>query len=261
MRSRRMDQLSAKMKTLRGFSAVASFLCLVVGIAMIPGLLFSAQKDKNAKPALMGPSAAPVFTPDKGKFRVVLDGNVIGSEDFEISPSGETWMARGSITAHVPGGTDIKATGQLKLSPDGAPLHYEWSAQLQKKATGMVDFVNSTAKCSIDLGASTPMLKEFRFTSPRVAVLDNNLYYQYDVLAHLYDWKTGGKQTFPVLIPQDMTPGSISVESAGPQQVDNATYESLRVNSTDLEILLYLDANHRMMRLDVPSSKVMVQRQ
>jgi hypothetical protein len=58
-----------------------------------------------------------------------------------------------------------------------------------------------------------------------------------------------------------MTPGSISVESAGPQQVDNATYESLRVNSTDLEILLYVDANHRMMRLDVPSSKVTIQRE
>ncbi len=105
------------------------------------------------------------------------------------------------------------------------------------------------------------MRKEFKFASPRVAVLDNNLYYQYDVLAHLYDWKAGGKQTFPVLIPQDMVPGSISVESTGPQQVEGATYESLRVNSTDLEILLYVDANHRMVRLDVPSSKVTIKRE
>ena len=141
----------------------------------------------------------------------------------------------------MPGGADIKATAQLKLSPDGAPIHYEWSAQLQKKATGKVDFVNGTAKCSIDLGSATPMIKEFTFTSPRVAVLDNNLYYQYDVLAQVYDWKAGGKQTFPVLIPQDMVPGSISVESMGPRQVENATYESLRVNSTDLEILVYVD--------------------
>ena len=92
-------------------------------------------------------------------------------------------------------------------------------------------------------------------------MLDNNLYYQYAVLAQMYDWKAGGKQTFPVLIPQDMTPGSISVESIGPQQVENATYEALRVSSTDLEILLYLDANHRMVRLDVPSSKVTIERE
>jgi hypothetical protein len=252
--------MNVEMKTLQRFFAVASILCLTAGMTRIAAAsvwLFSARQANTAKPA----AAAPVFTPDKGKFRIVLDGNVVGSEDFEISPSGETWMARGSTTAHVPGGTDIKATGVLKLSPDGAPMHYEWSAQLQKKATGTVDFANSTAKCSIDLGPPAPIRKEFTFTSPRVAVLDNNLYYQYDVLAQVYDWKAGGKQEFPVLIPQDMTPGTISVESNGPQQVDNVTYESLRVNSTDLEILIYVDASHRMVRLDVPSSKVTIKRE
>lgn len=242
-------------------SLVVIALCLAAGIAALPGSIFSAQSDKSPKFATTGSAVTPVFTQDKGKFRIVLDGNVVGNEEFEISPSGDTWMARGSTSAHVPGGTDIKANGQLKLSSDGAPMHYEWSAQLAKKATGIVDFVNSTAKCSIDLGTPTPIRKEFTFTSPHVAVLDNNLYYQYGVLAQMYDWKAGGKQTFPVLIPQDMTPGSITVESSGPQQLDSVTYESLRVNSTDLEILLYLDASHRMVRLDVPSSKVTVQRE
>jgi hypothetical protein len=251
---------SGDMKNLKKFSEVVFVFCLAAGVAKIAAASdwpFPAQTATAAKPA----ATAPVFTPDKGKFRIMLDGSAVGSEDFEISPSGGSWMARGSTTAHVPGGADIKANGQLKLSSDGAPIHYEWSAQLQKKATGVADFVNGTAKCSIDLGTPTPILKEFTFPSPRVAVLDNNLYYQYAVLAQVYDWKAGGKQTFPVLIPQDMVPGSISVESIGPQQVQNATYESLRVNSTDLEILLYVDANHRLVRLDVPSSKVTIQRE
>ena len=248
------------MKTFQIISDVAFVFCLAAGTARIATAspwFFPAQNTSNAKPATM----APVFTPDKGKFRILLDGQVVGGEDFEISPSGGAWMARGSTTAHVPGGADIKATGQLKLSADGAPIRYEWSAQIQKKATGIVDFVNGTAKSSIDLGSATPMIKEFTFTSPRIAVLDNNLYYQYDVLAQIYDWKAAGKQTFPVLIPQDMVPGNISVESVGPQQVENATYEALRVSSTDLEILLYVDANHRMVRLDVPSSKVTIKRE
>ena len=170
-------------------------------------------------------------------------------------------MARGSMTAHAPGGGDIKASGQLRLSPDGAPIHYEWTAQIQKKGSGAVDFVNGTAKSAIDLGGKSPFLQDFTFPSPRIAVLDNNLYYQYAVLAQLYDWKSGGKQVFPVLIPQDMTPGSISVESIGPQQVESAKYETLRVSSTDLEILLYLDAGHRLMRVDVPSSKATIERE
>ena len=165
------------------------------------------------------------------------------------------------MSAHVPGGGDIKAAGQLKLSADGTPIHYDWSAEAQKKATGAVDFVSGTAKCSADLGGASPLRKDFKFASPRVAVLDNNLYYQYGVLARMYDWKAGGKQTFPVLIPQDMVPGSISVESLGPQQVGNAKYEALRVSSPDLEIMLYLDANHRMMRLEVPSSNVTIERE
>jgi len=58
-----------------------------------------------------------------------------------------------------------------------------------------------------------------------------------------------------------MTPGSISVESIGPQQVESTKYETLRVTSPDLEILLYLDAGRRLMRVDVPSSKATIERE
>jgi len=105
------------------------------------------------------------------------------------------------------------------------------------------------------------MRKDFVFNSPIVAVLDNNLYFQFGVLARVYDWKAGGKQTFPVLIPQDMVPGSISVEALGQQQAGNEKYEALRVSSPDLEIMVYLDGKHRMMRMDVPSSKVTIERE
>lgn len=235
-------------------------LTLAAGMAEIaaaPDPRVPSQKAKSASSS----ATAAVFTPDKGKFRILLDGQAIGSEEFEISPSGDTWTARGSTTAHAPGGTDIKATGQLKLSADGSPMRYVWSAEARKKATGIVEFDNGTAKCSANLGGASPMMKDFKFATPRIAVLDNNLYHQYAVLAQIYDWNAGGKQTFPVVIPQDLTPGSISVESIGPQQVENTTYEAMRVNSTDLEILLYLDANHHLMRLEVPSSKVIIQRE
>jgi hypothetical protein len=196
------------------------------------------------------PAGAPsVFSSDKGKFRITINDQPVGSEDFEISQSGDAWIERSSMSAHVPGGGEVKAKGELKLSADGAPIRYDWSAEAQKKATGAV------------LGGASPLRKDFTFTSPRVAVLDNNLYYQFGVLARVYDWKAGGKQTFPVLIPQDMIPGSISVESLGPQQAGNTKYETIRVSSPDLEIMVYLDANHRMMRLEVPSSNVKIERE
>jgi hypothetical protein len=247
--------------TVRRRITLALFLCFASGFAAIrsaPRAHLSPQKkDKDAK------AEAPTtgLAPDKGKFRILLEGRIVGNEEFEISPSGGTWMARGSTTAHAPGGGDIKATGQLTLGPDGAPIHYDWTAQTKKKGSGAVDFVNGTAKSAIDLGGKSPFLQDFTFPSARIAVLDNNLYYQYAVLAQLYDWKAGGKQVFPVLIPQDMTPGRISVESIGPQQVESANYETLRVSSPDLEILLYLDASRRLMRVDVPSSKATIERE
>jgi hypothetical protein len=207
------------------------------------------------------PASVPsIFSPDKGKFRITINGQQVGSEDFDISPSGDSWIERSAMSARA-GGAEIKATGHLTLAADGSPIHYDWSAEAQKKASGSVDFSGGTAKCRADFGAPAPMRKDFTFTSPRIAVLDNNLYYQYGVLAMQYDWKAGGKQTFPVLIPQDMVPGTISVESLGAQQSGSGKYEALRASTPDLEILLYLDRAHRLVRLEVPSSNAVIERE
>ncbi len=237
-------------------TAAPALLVLIVLACSAP-FAFSAQNDKSSKAA----TPRSLFSADKGKFRILLDGNVIGSEEFEISRSGEIWTARGSTSAHVPGGTAIKATSELKLAADGAPVKYDWAAEAQKKGTGSVEFKDGTAKCVANLGGASPMMRDFKFETQRIAVLDDNLYHQYAVLAQIYDWNAAGKQTFPIVIPQELTPGSISVESLGPQQSGNAKYDELRVSSPDLEILLFLDAIHHLIRLEVPSAKIIVERE
>jgi len=59
------------------------------------------------------------------------------------------------------------------------------------------------------------------------------------------NWSKRGVQTFPVIIPQELTPGSITVQSTGSASADGKTYEGLKVTTSDLEILLLLDGNHR----------------
>ncbi len=212
-------------------------------------------------PGVRAAGAPSVFSADKGKLRITINGQQVGSEDFEISSAGDAWIERSSMSAHTPGGPDIKASGQLKLSSDGVPIHYDWSAEAQRKATGSVEFNGGDAKCLADLGGTTPLRKDFKFTSPRIAVLDNNLYYQFGILAQQYDWTAGGKQSFPVLIPQDMVPGTISVESLGERESGNRKYEALRVSSPDLEIVVYLDAKRHMMRIEVPASSAVIERE
>ncbi len=60
--------------------------------------------------------------------------------------------------------------------------------------------------------------------------------------------------------PQEITPGTISVESTGTATVGGKSYEALKASTSDLEILLYLDSSHKLIRLEVPSAKLAVVR-
>ena len=127
-------------------------------------------------------------------------------------------------------------------------------------ALGFLKFANGVAKITLEMQGARPFEQDMSFGTPLVAVLDNNLYYQYAVLARVYDWAKGGPQNFPVLIPQELTPGTISIESAGSQSIGGKSYDALRVNTSDLEVILYLDSAHRLMRMEVPSAKVSIVR-
>jgi hypothetical protein len=236
--------------------------------AILAGLLLGYAASLLAVPPLRpyptpspSPQAAAGFTADKGKFRILQQGAELGSEDFDLALAGGGWVAHGDAVIRVPGAGNTRSTGTLRLAADGSPVHYDWSAQAQKKSSGSVAFENGTAKCSITLEGKDPVHQDFKFTSPRIAVLDNNLYDQYGLLGRLYDWNAKGTQTFPVVIPQDMTPGSITVESLGPKTAGGAQLDALQVRSADLEIIIYFDAKHRLMRLEVPAAMVVVERQ
>jgi hypothetical protein len=207
-------------------------------------------------------AGASVFSPDKGKLVIQLNGETIGTEQFELTQTGNNWLARGTTELKVPGTTPATSvSGTLMLQPDGAPISYEWTSHADKTNGAHVVFSNGTAKITLQMQGARPFEQDLSFNAPVIAILDNNLYHQYALLAKLYDWAKRGTQSFPVLIPQDLTPGTISVEATGPQTVDGKSYEGLRVTTADLEVLLLLDSNHRLMRLEVPSAKVSVVRQ
>src|ERR1700719_515823 len=234
-------------------------MSLLPALAMVLGCsIFGLVLTKSGAAA----GGAPVFSPDKGKLGIQLNGENIGSEQFELSQTGNNWLAKGTTELKVPGTTAATSvSGTLMLQPDGAPISYEWTSHADKTNGAHVDFSNGTAKITLQMQGARPFEQDLSFNAPVIAVLDNNLYDQYALLAKLYDWSKRGAQTFPVLIPQDLMPGTISVEATGSTTVDGKSYEGLRVTTSDLEVLLLLDSNHRLMRLEVPSAKVSVVRQ
>ena len=212
-----------------------------------------------AGPALLSGAAAhhssntPVtgLAPDKGKFRILVGGHQVGTEEFEITPSGGGWLAKGTSEIQSAQGPAQRVTGTLQLHADGVPDHYEWSTDGAKKASSAIGFANNVATIELRLDGRKPFTQTFTFNSPMVVVLDNNLYHQYVVLSHLYDWSKGGAQNFSVLVPQDMTPGTVTVDS---QQ------NELRVKSEDNELDLYLESG-RLVRIVAPAANAEIIRE
>jgi hypothetical protein len=244
------------MKTkLRGPKANMPICLLALLILACAAAGIADQKKNAASPG------ASVFAKDGGKLTINLDGKTVGHEEFEITPSAGGWLAKGSAEIKPSQGQASKVTGSLTLQPDGAPVSYQWTSHAEKNNSASILFADGIAKMTLQIQGAHPFDQTFTFGTPLVAVLDNNLYHQYAILARLYDWSKRGPQTFPVLIPQELMPGSITAESTGSASIAGASYEGLRVNTTDLEIDLYLDSNHRLMRLEVPSAKVSVVRE
>jgi len=205
--------------------------------------------------------AGSVFSPDKGKLNILLDGKSVGREEFEITSSGGGWIAKGTTKINPPQGASSTVTGALTLQPDGAPMSYEWSSQAEKNNGAHILFANGVAKITLQMQGAHAFEQDLSFGSPFIVVLDNNLYHQYAVLARVYDWSRRGTQSYSVLVPQELLPGSVTVDAVGAVSADGKAYEGLKVSTSDLEVILYLDTNHRLMRLEVPSAKVVVVRE
>jgi hypothetical protein len=229
------------------FWAFAATIVIVLASGALTGAAARAAKSLS------------LFTPEKGSFKILVNGQQMGKEEFEIGPNGGDWVAKGSSEIQGPDGV-THVTGTLQLHADGTPVSYEWATQGAKKAGASVSFNGPVATIELHLEGRRPFTQQFTFNSPQIAVLDNNLYYQYAVLARLYDRDKKGLQTFSVLVPQELTPGSLTVESLGEQSVGGGKkLEELVVKTEDLEVDLYLDGE-KLVRILAPSNNAEIDR-
>jgi hypothetical protein len=238
--------------TTANFLRENKWLAAIVVTALLAAALSAAAAQNKA---------ANIFIADKGKFTIQLDGQTVAHEDFEIAPAASGWVAKGTTELKVPKTPASTVSGTLTMQPDGTPISYDWTSQGEKTNAANILFANGVAKVTLQMQGARSFQQDLSFGAPLVAVLDNNLYHQYEILARLYDWNKRGPQTFPVLIPQELTPGSITVESTGEATIAGKSYEALRGVTSDLQVLLYLDKEHRLQRFEVPSAKVVITRE
>jgi hypothetical protein len=249
----------------RGFRArVASFNASVitpaVTFAIIVASLLALRPASEA--SMLPPRTHALIAPlvaDKGTFKILVSGQQVGKEEFTIAPNGSDWSAHGSTELQSPQG-NTHVTGTLVVHGDGVPVRYEWSTAGAKKASAAIGFAGVTATVELHLEGAKPFTQQFTFAAPLVVVLDDNLYYQYTFLARLYDWDKKGEQSFAVLVPQEMTPGTVTVDSMGEQVVNGQKVQELRVRTEDNEIDLFLDGP-KLVRLVAPAANAEIIRE
>ena len=239
-------------------AATAALLLLGAAGAASRGRAATQKSKEKQKDA-----AASLLSADQGTFRFLVDGQPAGTEEFEIRSSGGEWTARGTAEVAGANGAKARVTGKLLLTADGAPRKYEWTTTGPRKAAATVVFEDGVAKMELRIEGTAPYSQDFDFKTPAVLILDNNMYHHYAILAQLYDWEHKEAKTFAVLIPQDMTPGSVRVEYGGPEVLEGQKVDVLRVHSQDLELDLYCDSTpqHRLLKLAVPAAKAEIVRQ
>jgi len=244
----------------RHSTKIAPMVTLAVALGVVAAALptFHSVSEASMLPARTHALIAPLAA-DKGTFKILVSGQQIGKEEFTIAPNGGDWSAHGSTEIQSPKG-NTHVTGNLVVHADGIPVRYEWSTQGAKKASATIGFAGVTATVELHLEGAKPFTQQFTFAAPLVVVLDDNLYYQYTFLARLYDWDKKGEQTFSVLVPQEMTPGTVTVDSMGEQVVNGQKVQELRVRTEDNEIDLFLDGP-KLVRLVAPAANAEIIRE
>jgi hypothetical protein len=176
---------------------------------------------------------------EKGRFNIIKDGKRIGTDEFTVSMRGTHYVIDGRATI-----ADHTMSSKMELDEKLLPVSYEVSSG---EGTIRVNVASPVSEMQTVVGGQTSST-DFRFPQGGV-ILDNNFFHHY--LVFLYRAQAGQKD-FAVFVPQDMSTGSAKVLSAS-----DRTY-TLEIG--DVRMQATTDADGSLIRLTVPSAKVVVER-
>jgi len=176
---------------------------------------------------------------EQARFNITKDGKKIGTDEFAITMRDGHYVMDGKATIG-----DLTISSKMELSDKLVPISYEVSSREGKIQVNVTPTI-SELKTVVNGDTSSA---DFRFPAGGV-ILDNNFFHHYLIL--LYRAQTG-QTNFGVFVPQDMSVGSAVVRSTGPRSYD--------IEVGDVKMQATTDADGSLIKLTVPSAKVVVER-
>lgn len=249
---------------------------LVFGLLFTASLhvrLMNAQAPDSARGKKNSPPRKAKATPqlsgaEKGLFKIVVDGEPKGTEEFEISPAGDQFVAQGTIHLTVVRGdkpVQYLIESNLVLKSNFEPVRYTLVQKYEgNTATAKLDFQKGKASATFNTGSGSEQ-REYQL-APDVTLLDDNIFHHYVLLVRHYDFEKGGLQEFSAFIPQESIGGILRMTYPGEEKIDlhgkSVAVQHLIADTGDLKMDLYVEVEgHRLVKLEVPSSHVVVTRE
>ena len=203
-------------------------------------------------------------TTDAGVFFILSSQKRIGSEKFKITSTAAGVEAAAEIEVAMPGSPKVSETSLLKLDTNLHPASYERLQKLPKKGSVTVEFGSPESKL-VSRTAAGADERLFFLPADHLAVLDTNFFHHYALLLRQYDAEQGGAQHFNVFVPQEATPGTISLELQGKenQQVGKATREfnHYQAVTDEVKIDIWATPQCEIYRMSISQANLEVVRQ
>ena len=196
---------------------------------------------------------------EKGRLRILRQGQPIGSERYEVVSTATEVQAQGELEITVDNST-VHQNATLLLSADLSPRHYELKVEQPEKTWRRIDFAGGKATAHYPLGEGKEDEQVFEFGAGQLAIL--GLYHDFALLARLYDFSKGGAQSIRVFVPWSLQPGEALVELKGVEKLTVEGQEQpvrqLLITTEDSQVHLWVTEGGRFVRLLAPLEGVEV---
>jgi hypothetical protein len=212
---------------------------------------------------------------DQGSFAIFQNGQRIATETFTIRQYADSSVTSSElhVTAGQPGG-NLDQSGELTLLPDGSLSRYEWKQLSPPHNSAIVEPKDEFLTMYVvtdDKETEQPF-----FLTPQAFILDDYFFSTREVLLWRYlasfcKPRPGGdgcdliRGRFPVLIPRRRTSSEVFIEFKGYDDTPlNGRPQHLRhflMQTDGADWHLWLDPNHKLLRISVPDSNTEILRQ
>ena len=220
--------------------------------------------------------AAPVAGTlvDSGSFGVFVNGKRIATETFAIEQMPDSSITKSEFKTESDGGKSVQ-TAELVIASNGALRRYTWNESSPEKATAVVEPQDQFLVQHITGGPTVKPIDQPYILPASTVILDDYFFSQRELLAWLYLGKyckpnpsSGAcnlkRAQFGALVPRQRTSILVNMEYVGRETVSvhgqKRELSRFNLQGDGLDWALWLDENHKLIRVYVASDSIEVVR-